>query len=67
MPPLVGVAVKVTEVPAQTGFKLAAIETLTGSNGFTDIVTGAEVAGFPVGQVTLEVRTTFTTSEFKGT
>ena len=56
-PPLVGVAVKVTEVPAQTGLAEAAIDTLTGSSGFTVMVTVLEVAGLPVGQVAFEVRT----------
>jgi hypothetical protein len=57
VPPLVGVAVKVTEVPAQTGLAEAAINTLTGNSGFTVMVTVFEVAGLPVGQVALEVRT----------
>ena len=35
VPPFEGVAVNVTEVPAQTGFAEAVIETLTGNNGFT--------------------------------
>lgn len=56
MPPLVGVAVKVTEVPVQMvvpGF--AAILTLTGLFGFTVIVSEFEVAGLPVAQVALDV------------
>ena len=56
-PPLVGVAVKVTEVPAQTGLAEAAIDKLTGSSGFTVMVTVFDVAGLPVGQVALEERT----------
>ena len=56
-PPLVGVAVKVTEVPEQTGFAEAATETLTGNNGFTVMVTVFEVAGLPVGHVAFEVKT----------
>ena len=56
-PPFVGVAVKVTEVPVQTGFAEAATDILTGSNGFTVMVTVFEVAGLPVGQVALEVKT----------
>ena len=56
-PPLVGVAVKVTEVSEQTGFADAATDTLTGSNGFTVMVMVFEVAGLPVGQVALEVKT----------
>ena len=46
-PPFVGVAVKVTEVPAQTGLAEAAIDTLTGSSGFTVIVTIFVVKGPP--------------------
>ncbi len=55
VPPLIGVAVKVTEVPAQTEFAEAATETLTGRIGFTVMVTVFDRAGFPVGQVALEV------------
>ena len=55
---MVGVAVKVTEVLAQTGFAEAAIETLTGCNGFTVMVTVLEVAGLPVLQTRLEVMVT---------
>ena len=54
---MVGVAVKVTEVPAQTGFAEAAIEMLTGRLGFTVIVTELDVAGLPVAQVALDVKT----------
>ena len=52
---MVGVAVKVTWVPAQTGFAEAPMETATGSSGFTVIVTVLEVAGFPEIQVALDV------------
>ena len=55
-PPLVGVAEKVTEVPAQTGFADVPIETLTGRFGFTVMVTVLDVAGLPVGQVAFEVK-----------
>jgi len=58
---LVGVAVYVTEVPAQTGFADAEIETLTGTIAFTTIVIAFEVAGLPVGQVTFDVNTQVTT------
>ena len=64
---MVGVAEKVTEVPAQTGLADAAIDTLTGSNGFTVIVTAFEVAGLPLGQVALDVRTQVTRSLLTGT
>ena len=57
VPPLTGVAVNVTEVPAQTGLADAAIDILTGSNGFTVIVMVLEVAGLPVVQISFEVRT----------
>ena len=62
VPPFVGVAVKVTEVPEQTGFADAATDILTGSNGFTVMVTVFDVAGLPVGHVALEVRTQVTAS-----
>jgi hypothetical protein len=62
VPPFVGVAVKVTEVPAHTGFALAAIETLAGRELFTVIVMMLLVAGLPVTHVALDVITTFTAS-----
>jgi len=55
-PPLVGVAVKVTELPWQKGFADAEIDTLTGRFGLTVIITVLLVAGFPVGQRIFEVR-----------
>ena len=58
VPPLVGVAVNVTELPEQTGLDEAAIETLTGRFGLTVIEIVFEVAGLPVAQVRLEVNTT---------
>ena len=54
---MVAVAVKITEVPAQTGLEDADIDTLTGSSGLTVIVTVFEVAGLPVAQVAFEVST----------
>jgi hypothetical protein len=63
----VGVAVNVTDVPEHTGFADAAIETLTGRFGFTVILTVFEVAGFPVGQVALDVRLQIIISLFTGT
>ena len=45
-----------TVVPAHTGLPEAATDTLTGNIGFTVMVTVLEVAGEPVGHVTLEVR-----------
>jgi deoxyribose-phosphate aldolase len=64
---LVGVAVNVTDVPEHTGFAEVAIEILTGRFGFTVMVTVFEVAGFPVGQVALEVKTQEAASLFSGT
>ena len=67
MYPFTGVAVYIAVVPAQTGFCEAAMETLTGCNGFTVMVTGLEVAGLPMGQKTFEVRIQVTTSLLIGT
>ena len=67
MPPLAGVAVKETAVPAQIWFSDSVIDMLTGSNGFTIIVTAFEVSGFPVAQVAFEVRMQVTTSLFTDT
>ena len=61
---MVGVAVKVTEVPEQTGFAEAAIETLTGKFGFTVMVIVLEFAGLPVAQVAFEVKTQVTVFPF---
>ena len=63
---MVGVAVNVTEVPAQTGLVEATIVTLTGRLGFTVMVIVFEVAGLPVGQVASEVRTQVITSPLTG-
>jgi hypothetical protein len=64
---LEGVAVKVTEVPAQTGLAEAAIETLAVSNGLTVMVTVFDVAGLPVTQAALVVSTQVKASLFAGT
>ena len=64
---MVGVAVKVTEVPAQTGLAEAAIATLIGKFGLTVMVTTFEVAGLPVAQVALEVKIQVTASLIRGT
>ena len=63
---MVGVAVKVTEVPAQTGFADATIEMLTGRFGFTVMVTVLEAAGLPVTQVAFEVKIQVTASALTG-
>ena len=54
--------------PWQTGFAVAAIETLTGSNGLTTIVITFEVEGFPVTQEPgiFDVNITWTTSPLDG-
>jgi hypothetical protein len=65
-PPFMAFDVKVTDVPAQTGFADAAIETLTGRTGLTVIVTVPEVAGLPEAQVAFEVNTQVMTSLFAG-
>jgi hypothetical protein len=54
-PPLTGIAVYVTPVPAQTGLAEAVIITLTGSNGLTVILLTLDTAGFIVGQVAEDV------------
>ena len=59
VPPLVGVAVKVTEVPEQIAPEgTAAMLTLAGRFGLTTIVTVFDVAGLPVAQVEFDVITT---------
>ncbi len=63
---MVGVAVYVTEVPAHTGFAEGAMLTLTGNVALTVIVIVFEVAGLPVVQVALEVRSQVTASLFTG-
>ena len=52
---MVGVAVKVTEVPAQTGpCGTAEILTLAAKSGFTVTVITLDVAGLPVTQVAVD-------------
>ena len=63
VPPLAGVAVKVTDVPGHMAPEgRAAILTLAGRFGLTTMVTVFDVAGFPVTHVAFEVITTETTS-----
>ena len=59
-------ALNVTEVPAHTGLAEGATEMLTGSSGLTIIITGLEVAGFPVAQVAFDVTTQVITLLFTG-
>ena len=62
-PPLVGVAVNVTLVPAQIVVADAATDTLAGKFGLTVIVIPVEVAGDPVKHgLAFEVSCTVTTS-----
>ena len=63
---MVGVAVKITDVPSQTGLAEAAIETFTGNSGFTVIVIADELAGLPEVQVSLDVSVTVITSPLAG-
>ena len=63
VPPLVGVAVKVTLVPAHIVVADADTDTLAGKFGLTVIVTPLEVAGDPVKHgLAFEVSSTVTTS-----
>jgi len=65
VPPFVGVAVNVTDVPAQIVVALAAIETLAVRIGLTTIVTPFDVAGEPVKHgVAFDIITQVTTSLF---
>lgn len=66
MPPLLGVAVKVTDVPGQKGFGFAAIDTPAGSPVLPVSVMVLEVTGLTNGQATDEVRTQLTTSPETG-
>ena len=61
-PPFVGVAVNVTDVPAQIVVAVAPILTLTGKLGLTVIVMLLLVAVVGAAQVALDIRTTVTTS-----
>ena len=63
---MTGVAVNVTLVPAHILLAEAPIETLTGKLALTVMVTVLEVAGLPVAQVSLEVRTQVTASPLDG-
>ena len=59
---MVGVAVKVTDVPAQMAPEgTAAMVTLAGRFGFTIMVTGFDATGLPVAQAAVEVITTVIT------
>jgi hypothetical protein len=60
-------AENVTGVPAHTIVAEAVIDMLTGSNGFTVKVTILDIAGFPVGQIALEVSSQVIASLLTGT
>ena len=62
MPPLIGVAVKVTKLPEHTEVAEADILTLTAWLAVTVMVILLDVAGLPVGQAIFEVSTQVTTS-----
>ena len=66
VPPLVGEAVNVTELPAQTGLDAAAIDTDAGKTVFTVIKRELDVAGDPVTQELFDVITQVTASPFTG-
>ena len=63
---MVGVAVKVTELPEQNGFVEAEIEILTNRFGLTVMVTALLVAGLPVAQTAFDVNIQITISPFTG-
>jgi hypothetical protein len=66
VPPLTRADVIVTWVPAQTVAAEEVMVAVTGNNGLTIIVTGAETEGLPVAQMALEVSLHVTISLFTG-
>jgi hypothetical protein len=66
VPPLIGVALKVTGVPSQTGFAEGEMLIPTVDVGFTVMVTVFDVAGFPVVHARFEVTTQLTISLVTG-
>jgi hypothetical protein len=66
LPPLTGVAVYVTGIPAQAISGFGEIVTETGSELLTNIVIVFEIAGFVVVHVMSEVRLHVTASPFNG-
>ena len=63
---MVVVAAKVTGIPSQTGLADGEIKIFTGESGLTVMVTVFEVAGFPVGQMALDMIMQVTASLFDG-
>ena len=61
-----GVAVNVTELPAQKGFEDEIMDTVTSRLGLTVIVTTGDVAGLFTAQVAFEFTVQVTPSPFKG-
>ena len=55
-----------TGIPEQIGLAETEIETLTGINGLTVMMIEFDVAGFPVWQMTFEVKMQLTTSLLRG-
>ena len=66
VPPFVGLAVKITDVPLQTVVTGVVITILTGFTVFSIIVIVFEVAGLPVGQAIFEFITQVTRSPLDG-
>ena len=66
VPPCVGMAVNVTELPMQKGLDAPEIETLTGRLGLTTIVKGMLDAGLLDVQVSEDVSVQMMTSLFNG-
>ena len=65
-PPLLGVAVMVTDDPGQKGLADAAMVIPAGRLAFTAMVTGFDCAGFPEVQVSDDNSEQVTTSPFNG-
>ena len=65
-PPFTAVAVKVTVVPAHTGFAEGETDTEAASNGLTVMVMAFDIAGLPVGHVAPDVSEQVNTSLFDG-
>ena len=66
-PPFTGVAVYVMVCPWQGGVAEAAMLTLTGKVGRTEIVIVLEIAGFPIVQASFDVSLQDTRSPLAGT
>ena len=60
------VVLNVTAKPAHTGFTEGVTVMLTGKSGLTTMLTTFELAGVPVAQVALEVKTQLIASLLRG-